>query len=202
MQNSKYLAEFIGTFFLVTVVAFTGNPLAIGAVLMTMVYVFGHVSGAHFNPAVTFAFWLKKKMTGKESLYYVLSQFLGALVAGIFYSVNTRSLFLPEPALHVSFLWAVVIEAIFTFLLVNTILHTAADKRVKGNQYFGLAIGAALFIGATIGGPISGGVFNPAVGIAPWLLSTQTIGSNLSVLFIYLCGPLLGALAASAINDK
>lgn len=202
MLNQKILTEFLGTFFLVTVVAFTGNPIAIGVALMVLVYSGGHISGAHFNPAVTYAFYLKKAFTLKESLAYIAAQFGGALVASFFYTAATTEKFIPQPATTTSWPLALVIEIIFTFLLVKTILSVAADARVKGNQYYGLAIGGALVVGALIGGTISGGAYNPAVGVAPLLFDFTTLGMHLSSIALYILGPLAGAGLAVYLEAK
>lgn len=196
MNTSKLIAEFLGTFFLVTVVAFTGNPLAIGAVLMILVYSCGHISGAHFNPAVTFAFFLRKKISLNESLSYILVQFAGAIFAAGLYLFIHHGFFLPQPALQTPWITAFVVEAVFTFLLVRTILTVTTDTRLKENQFFGLAIGGALFVGATVGGPISGGAFNPAVGVGPLLLNLPFLFTHLPVVLLYVLGPMLGALIA------
>lgn len=198
MNTSKLLTEAIGTFFLLTVVAFTGNPLAIGAVLMILVYSGGHISGAHYNPAVTLAFYLRKKISRSESLQYVVAQLIGGVCAASLYFFVHHSFFLAQPAAQTSLLMAFFIEVLFTFLLVRTILMVAADTRVKGNQYFGLAIGGALFVGAMVGGPISGGAFNPAVGIAPLLINPDLLLAHLPLVALYILGPVIGsAIAAS-----
>jgi aquaporin Z len=202
MNTPKFLTEFLGTFFLTTVVAFSGNALAIGAVLTVLVYSGAHISGAHFNPAVTFALFLKKKISSKESTGYVLAQFTGALVAAVFYLATHPTLFVVQPAPQASLLMAFIVEVVFTFLLVRTILMVAVDSRVKGNQYFGLAIGGALFVGATVGGPISGGAFNPAVGIAPLLFDVRLLMSNLPLVALYILGPVVGAALAARLPEK
>lgn len=201
MNNPKLVAEFLGTFFLVTVVAFTGNPLAIGIALMLLVYSGGHISGAHFNPAVTFAFYLKKALSQKEAIEYVIAQLLGGIAASIFYTMTHHDFFIPQPT-GVSWLTACIIEIAFTFLLVRTILLVAADTRVKGNQYFGLAIGGALMVGAFAGGPLSGGAFNPAVGVAPLLVALPSLSTHFSLILLYILGPLIGATLAQMLDSK
>jgi aquaporin Z len=201
MQKAKLLTEFLGTFFLATVVALTGNPLAIGAVLMILVYGGGHISGAHFNPAVTFAFFLQQKISAKESLFYIISQFAGAILAALLYVFSTRLFFVAQPAAQTPFLTAFLVEVVFTFLLVRTILSVAADTRVKGNQYFGLAIGGALFVGAVAGGPISGGAFNPAVGVGPLLLNPTMFMNHLPLVGLYILGPVIGAAVAAKLPN-
>jgi len=201
MLNPKLLTELIGTFFLVMVVAFTGNPMAIGAVLMVLVYGGGHISGGHFNPAVTLGVFLKGKISKDESLRYVGAQFVGAILAALAYRLSHPTFFMPQPAVGTSWLLALSIEVLFTFLLVLTVLRVAVSSKTKGNQYFGLAIGTALFVGATVGGPISGGAFNPAVGIAPWLVNLGGMGTHFSLVALYLLGPLAGAFLAAKVAE-
>jgi len=200
MKNTKLLTEFLGTFFLVTVVSFTGNPLAIGGVLLVLVYSGGHISGAHYNPAVTLAMYLRKKISQTDALYYVAVQMLGAIAAAALYLFTHQVFFIPQPSAQTTLPIAFVLELIFTFLLVRTILSVAADSRVKGNQYFGLAIGAALFVGATAAGPLSGGAFNPAVGVGPLLLDINHLSNHLPLIVLYIAGPLAGGALAAIIE--
>ena len=201
MNNPKLLTEFLGTFFLVTIVSFTGNPLAIGVALMVLVYSGGHISGAHYNPAVTFAFYLQKALSKNEAIQYVSAQFLGGVAASIFYALTHTDFFIPKPT-GISWFGALAIEVVFTFLLVRTILLVAADSRTKGNQYFGLAIGGALMVAAFAGGPLSGGAFNPSVGVAPLFVAIDSIAAHLSLIVLYIVGPLAGGALAYKLNSK
>jgi len=202
MPSTKLLTEFLGTFFLVTVVSFTGNPIAIGAVLMALVYSGGHISGAHFNPAVTLAVFLKKKISSTEAAQYVFAQFLGAACAVEMFFLTQHTFFLPSPGLKVSWLVAFLIETLFTFLLVRTVLATAVESRAKNNQYFGLAIGAALLAGAFAGGPLSGGVYNPALGLAAIFLDLTHLSEHVPLIVLYLAGPLFGGALAAKVPEK
>ncbi len=200
MKNSKLITEFLGTFFLVTVVAFTGDPLAIGFALLVLVYMGAHVSGAHYNPAVTLALLIRKQISKVEARAYMLSQFAGGAVAAIFYSIVKDKMFLPHMGRSTSWLTAFSIETIFTFLLVYTIFSVAVDARTKGNQYFGFAIGGALMLGAFVGGSISGGAYNPAVGVAPLLVDFKNISDNLPEIALYIAGPFFGAALAAKLH--
>lgn len=202
MKNPKLIAEFLGTFFLMTVVSFSGNPLAIGAVLAALVYSSGHISGAHFNPAVTFAFYLKKVLTAKEAWSYVAAQFLGGVAAVLFYTSVYSQRFSPQPSNDTSMIVALAVEIFFTFLLVRTILFVASDVRLKGNQFFGLAIGAALMVGAIVAGPVSGGALNPVVGIVPQLFTIPKPITAASLIFLYTVGPLVGGWLAYTLDKK
>src|SRR5438552_2391999 len=115
----KYATELIGTFFLVLVIALTGNPIAIGSILMVMVYMGGPVSGAHYNPAVTLAILINKKITTKDALTYMLFQLAGAMIAAfVFYFLmgsSQRFVAAPNPSINV--IKPLLVEAIFTFAL-------------------------------------------------------------------------------------
>ena len=166
----KYIVEGIGTYFLVLIIGLTGNPIAIGIGLSILVYMGGHISGAHYNPAVSLAMIIRGEISVGECLKYVLSQTIGAVAAA--YSI----ILLGADALAVvsktdsmtSFFLA---EIIFTFLLVFVILNVATHPDTKNNQYYGLAIGLTVAAGAFSVGEISGGVFNPAVSFGPSVLS-------------------------------
>jgi len=195
----KYIIEFIGTFFLVLVVGLTGNPLAIGVVLAAMVYMGGYISGAHYNPAVTVGLLLSKKISSDIALRYILTQFLASIIAAAIYFVIRGNTFVPEIGSHVSFLSAALVELLFTFLLVSVVLHVAATEKTKGNDYFGIAIGLTLMAAVFAGGPISGGAFNPAVGIGPILFDVTHISTHFISFFVYLIGPFVGGALASVI---
>ena len=166
----KYIIECIGTYFLVLIIGLTGNPIAIGIGLSILVYMGAHISGAHYNPAVSLAMIIRGEITIMECLKYILSQCIGAFAGA--YSI----VLLGADALSVisntdsmtSFFMA---EIIFTFLLVFVILNVATHPDTKNNQYYGLAIGLTVAAGAFSVGEISGAVFNPAVSFGPSLLS-------------------------------
>lgn len=201
----KYIVEFIGTFFLVLVICLTGGnylaPLAIGSMLMVMVYFGGHISGAHYNPAVTLAVLINGKMGPKESSFYVLFQILGAIAAAYFFNlIWGRSINAPRPHADINILKALAIETVFTFALASVVLAVAVSKKTAGNNYYGLAIGFTVVAIAIAGGGISGGAFNPAVAIGPMLIDTflGTCTCNpLENLWIYLVGPFAGAALAA-----
>jgi len=191
--------EFIGTLFLVLAVGLTGNPIAIGVTLASMVYIGGHISGAHYNPAVTIAVWLRGKLEKSEVPFYFLAQILGAFSAAIIIAFVSNP-FIPEPAVSVTIWQALLIEILFTFVLATVILTVATAIKLKGNYIYGIAIGLALMAGAFVGGPISGGVYNPAVGLGPILLSLLT-GSSYPIKFIllYIIGPSIGGILSAIV---
>ena len=198
----KYIVEGIGTYFLVLIIGLTGNPIAIGIGLSILVYMGGHISGAHYNPAVSLAMIIRGEISVSECLKYVLSQCIGAVAAA--YSI----ILLGADALAVvsktdsmtSFFLA---EIIFTFLLVFVILNVATHPDTKNNQYYGLAIGLTVAAGAFSVGEISGGVFNPAVSFGPSVLSiidpdiefANIVSHNF--LIYYLGATVIGSVIAS-----
>jgi len=198
MKN--YLTEFIGTFFLVLVIGLTGNPIAIGSILMVMVYMGGHTSGAHYNPAVTLAIFMRKKIEGKEAAMYMVFQILGATVAAFTYYAIFAKTFAPAP--HEGFsnnLKPLMVEMLFTFALALVVLNLATSKKTSGNSYYGLAIGFTVLAAAFAGGPISGGAFNPAVGTGPIIVDSIMGGHSISNLWIYIVGPFVGAAVAAVV---
>jgi len=178
----KYLVEFIGTFFLVftigsTVIAPGAGamaPLAIGASLMVMIFAGGHISGGHFNPAVSLAVWIRGKLPTADLLPYWVAQVLGAVVAA--FAVAFFKETSPAPGQFVGGVPAALLaEFLFTYALAWVVLNTGTAKGTAGNSFYGLAIGMTVMTGAYAVGGISGGAFNPAVatgisvmGLQPW----------------------------------
>jgi len=195
MKN--YLVEFIGTFFLVFVIGLSGNPIAIGCILMVMVYMGGHISGAHYNPAVTLAVLIRGKIKGGEAVGYMVVQILAACVAAIMYYLIYGHTFAPAPAMHINILKALFIEGVFTFALASVVLNVAASKKTAGNSFYGLAIGFTVLAAALAGGSISGGAYNPAVGTGPILIDTLMGHGSMKYLWIYLVGPFAGGAIAA-----
>jgi aquaporin Z len=190
----SYITEFIGTFFLVLVIGLTGNPIAIGAILMVMVYMGGHISGAHYNPAITLAILIRKKIEAKEAIIYMIFQVAGAFLAALCYYIIHKKTFAPTPNPQFTTVEFLIVEILFTFALTLVILNVATSRKTSGNSFYGLAIGFTVLAGAFAGGPISGGAFNPAVGIGPILIDTINGGDSIRTLWIYLVGPVTGAV--------
>lgn len=202
----RYLTEFIGTFFLVFTIGLTVTagspmaPLAIGSSLMIMVYMGGHVSGAHYNPAVSLALFLRGKLASVgEFVGYVASQLAGAIVAALTTYVIVGQTLKVAPADSASALATLLVEILFTFALALVVLNVAASAKTKGNSFYGLAIGFTITVGAFAGGPISGGAFNPAVGTGPILVDAAVGGGSLAHLWLYLVGPFLGGALAAGV---
>jgi aquaporin Z len=196
----RYLVEFIGTFFLVFTVGSTVippgagalAPLAIGASLMVMVFAGGHISGGHFNPAVTLAVWMRGKCDTKDVVPYWIAQLAAAFVAAWI----VGKLKMPgaaQPLALSSWKPAFVAEFLFTFALCWVVLNVATSKATAGNSFYGLAIGMTVMTGAFAVGGVSGGAFNPAVATGITLMGLSFPGN----LWVLLTGEAAGAVAAA-----
>ena len=201
----KYLTEFIGTFFLTLTACLTVTgdrpipALAIGSSLMIMVYMGGHISGAHYNPAVSLALLLRKKFPSSDFLPYVASQIMGATAAAwVAYAVVGRTMGI-APGADVSAMKAVFMEALFTFALALVVLNVACSEATKGNSFYGLAIGFTVVAGAFATGWVSGGALNPAVGTGPTVINALFGGGTWANLWIYFVGPLAGGALAAVV---
>ncbi len=203
MSPAKLIVEFIGTFFLVltigqTVVdpgAATNNlaPLAIGSALMVMIYAGGHISGAHYNPAVTLGVALRGKCPWTDVPGYMIAQVLAAVAAALLTTFLKGS---PEvKTTDVPIIEGLIAEFLFTFALVYVVLNVATSKGTAGNSFYGLAIGFTVLTGAYAVGGISGGAFNPAVAVGITVLKLKAVSS----IWIFLVGDFLGAVAAATV---
>jgi aquaporin Z len=196
--SRKLAVEFIGTFFLVFTVgmavatAGTLAPLAIGSVLMVMVFAGGHISGAHYNPAVSTAVLIRGRMAAQDYVPYVATQ----IVAGVLAGLLIRAIgYAPHAAAAVGGTGAMlVVEFLFTFALAFVVLNVATAKDTENNSYYGLAIGFTLAVGAFVAGSVSGGAFNPAVAIGASVLGMFAW----SHIWIYLLADLAGGAVAAA----
>ncbi|XP_065848163.1 aquaporin NIP1-1-like [Euphorbia lathyris] len=206
----KVLAEFVGTYFLVFVgcgaaltdrilqLSFLGIAIVWGVILMALIYAVGHISGAHFNPAVSIAFAAAQKFPWKHVPAYILVQILGATVA----SLTLKAMYSKEDDIEIivtsykdstSHLEAIIWEFIATFLLMFVISGVATDDRASKN-IAGVAIGGTLMIDAMLIGPITGASLNPARSLGPAIVSG--VYKNL---WVYIVSPIFGALAASLV---
>src|SRR6202790_3273069 len=192
---NKYIVGFIGTFFLVLTVGCTviGNgagafaPLAIGFALMVMIFAGGHISGGHFNPAVTLGVWLRGKCEAKDVVPYMIFQVMGAVLAA--FIVKFLKGGAAVAPLQPATVPALLAEFLFTFALVYVVLNVATAKGTSGNSFYGLAI----LVGAFSVGNISGGVFNPAVATG---ISVMGLSSWANI-WIYLVAEFAGAAVAA-----
>lgn len=201
----KYLTEFIGTFFLVLTICLSvisGSPmapLAIGCSLMIMVYMGGHISGGHFNPAVTLAVLMRGKCSPKDVVPYWVVQVGGALAAAMVAWVITGKTIPIAPGEGVEHVPAVLVEILYTFALALVVLNTATSPHTEGNSFYGLAIGFTVVVAAFAGGGISGGAFNPAVGIGLSVVHMIKGDGNLNNLWLYVAGPMAGGALAAVV---
>ena len=199
---NKYIAEFIGTFFLVLTIGCTGigagsgviAPLAIGAALMVMVFAGGHISGAHYNPAVTLGVLIRGKVNGADVVPYMVAQLFGAALAAVVVIKFLRAGIDVTP-IAPKIGPALLAEFLFTFALVYVVLNAATAEGTSGNSFYGLAIGMTVMTGAFAVGDISGGAFNPAVAVGISILGI----SSWSNIWIYLAANFGAAVVAAVV---
>jgi aquaporin Z len=210
----KYLVEFIGTFFLVFTIGMTViapgagamAPLAIGSILAVMIFAGGHVSGGHFNPAVTLGVWLRGKCNTADVVPYFAAQGVAALVASLAVKILKTGLVAKAaalaPAMAPEVMPALLAEFVFTFALVWVVLNTATAKGTSGNSFYGLAIGFTVLAGAYAVGGVSGGAFNPAVAIGLCTMGAVAWGSIWIYLVANLAGGAVAALTYKVVNGN
>jgi aquaporin Z len=193
----KIGVEFIGTFFLVFTVGMAVKtagqfaPLAIGSVLMVMVFAGGHVSGGHYNPAVSTAVLLRGKMTPREYVPYFVTQIVAGVIAAAVVIILGY-----DPSTEVKTAGIgrmLIVEFLFTFALAYVVLNVATAKGTEGNSFYGLAIGFTVAVGAFAVGSVSGGVFNPAVAVGGMVMGLFSWVH----IWIYLLANLAGGAAAA-----
>ncbi len=199
----KYVAEFIGTFFLVfSMVLVTNNgtgalaPLAVGAALTVMTYATAHLSGAHLNPAVSFAVLMRGKLSRFDFPYYVVAQLLGAGLAALIATFLLRSGGGPGPeSRSYEVLPALLAEFFGSFALAFVVLNCTTTRANTGNSHYGLAIGLTMLSMSYALGGVSGGAFNPAIALG------MSVGHMVAWddLWLYLLGDLLGAAAGASV---
>src|SRR5690348_16253492 len=194
----KLVVEFVGMFLFVFTVGMATNragagvlaPLAIGSVLMVLVFAGGHVSGGHFNPAVSTAVLLRRRMAPNEYVAYIVAQFAAAVLAGfVVRYVGGRE----AHAAVASAGKMLIAEFLFTFALAWVVLHVATARGTLGNSYYGLAIGFTVVAGAFAVGGTSGGAFNPAIALGAMITGLF----EWSNIWIYLIADFLGAAVAA-----
>lgn len=205
----KYISEFIGTFGLVFfgtgaivindltdgVISHIGIAVAFGVVVMAMIYAFGEISGAHFNPAVTVGFWALGNFSVKELFPYIIAQLLGGTLASItllflFPEHQTLGITLPFGTESQSF----VLEILLTFFLMLVIINVSTGSKETG-MMAGIAIGGVVLLEALVAGPITGASMNPVRSFAPAIIS-----EHLEHLWVYLTAPFIGAFLAVLVS--
>ncbi len=204
----KYIAEFIGTFFLVLTIGCTVlpglpgviPPLAIGAALMVMVYAAGHISGAHLNPAVTLSVCIRGRCESKDVVPYWIAQVLAGIAAALVAVLLAGKSGTPMEIKNIPA--ALVAEFLFTFALAYVVLNTATAKANAGNSYYGLAIGLTVMTGAFAVGSISGGAFNPAVAVGAAVMKLLSFSQIWVHLVADFAGGVMAALTFRFLNPS
>ena len=202
MSLKKYIVEFIGTFFLVLTICMTSyskvsadlQPLAVGSMLMVLIYSMGYLSGAQFNPAISLAIYLRGRINLKEMGFYWIAQILGAVAAAMMTAVLISAkppvgLIASTPQFF-SMVPALIAEVLGSFALTWVILTVATSKALDGNNFYGLAIGFTVTALMYTLGSVSGSAFNPVVAIASCIAHLSTWNN----LWIYMVGCLGGAV--------
>jgi aquaporin Z len=200
----KYIAELIGTFTLVFCgcgaivsqeitgeVTHSGIALTFGLVVMSLIYAFGEISGAHFNPAVTIGFWYAKKFPLKEVPKYIAMQCIGAILGAAMLLVLFPENELLGTTLPQITVWRVFIfEVLLTFFLMMVIINVSTGAKETGIMA-GIAIGGVVWFEAQFAGPITGASMNPARSIGPAIIS-----GHLESLWLYIIAPIIGSILA------
>jgi aquaporin Z len=199
---NKLITEFIGTFFLVltigcTVIGTAGSgvipPIAIGATLMVMIFAGGHISGAHYNPAVTLGVLVRGRCSASDAVGYIIAQCAGAFVAALVVGIFKAGV--PVTPAELDITKALLAEFLFTFALVYVVLNVATAKGTANNSFYGLAIGSTVMAGAFAVGGISGGAFNPAVAIGITLMGLSTMAN----IWVFLVANFAAGIAAAVV---
>jgi aquaporin Z len=211
---NKYAVEFLSTFFLFMTIGTAAvlaeaplAPLAIGGVLIVLVYAGGHISGAHYNPAVTLGVFIRGRCDGKDVAPYILAQLLGAsLAAFVVVKIFGPSVLEAGKSIDVHEFGksgaVVAAELLFTFALVYVILNVSTSKNTEGNHYFGLAIGSTVMVGAFTVGSISLGGFNPAVSFGLCLVGKLAWADSWMHFLPQILGGVLAAFTFKALNPN
>ncbi|PYJ08372.1 MAG: porin [Verrucomicrobia bacterium] len=203
---NKYIAEFIGTFFLVLTIGCTviGGapgvipPLAIGAALMVMIYAGGHISGAHYNPAVTLAVVIRGKLNPGDAVPYILAQLAAAAAAATVVKFFRAGVDVTPMVLQTG--PALLAEFLFTFALAYVVLNAATSEGTSGNSFYGIAIGMTVMTGAFAVGDISGGAFNPAVALGISMLGLSSWNNIWIFLVANFAAGIVAAIIFNLIN--
>lgn len=194
----RYAMEFVGVFFVTVAISLIGNPIAIGLMLMAMIYLGGHISGAHFNPAITVACLVKNKLDMVEAAKYIVAQSLGAALALCLFMVITNNNFTLDMVPGSPFFGPMAIEGLLTLVLCWVYLTMNFENRYKHSMLGGFVIGLTLM--AIV---CAGSLYNPAVAIASMLCNVIKNGTmnGAASMMVYVGGPLLGGFAASFFYD-
>ena len=203
--SARLATELAGTFVFVLVIALSGPagplaPLAVGIALAAMVYMGGHVSGAQYNPAVSFALFLRRVLEPLALLLYCVTQVIAAAAAFAVAFLLTGHAAGIHPGPGVPWEAALTAEIVFTAALALVVLNVAATRETAGNSYYGLAIGFTVAAGAFAVGPVSGAAFNPAVGLGATLAAALFAHGGWADLWLYVAGPLVGGAIGAGVH--
>lgn len=202
----KYVVEFVGTFLLALAISMSANPIAIGLMLMALIYAGGHVSGGHFNPAVSVGAFMRSKLSVEDLVWYLGSQLLGALLGLWVFGFITEAMFSPDsPVEIIQSVLPLGIEALMSALFVLVVLTVAYHERYRMHAIQGVAIGLTL-VAALSTAPF--GILNPAVAGAAvvWNILQGGTFVGIAPILVFVLGPVLGGAAAAVsygyLNDK
>ena len=206
---NKVITEAIGTFFLVFAVVGAvaqGSPLAafaIGGTLAAAIYAGGHISGAHYNPAVSIAAFVRGRLPAAELPAYIGAQLAGASLASLLGTWVFRTPIGNTTAWSGrGLVTAIIVEALFTFFLAFVILNVATSQDHPDNSFYGLAIGSVVLVGILLVGPISGAAFNPAVALGVTFAKLSAWGNLWAYFVAQVVGGVLAGLAFKALNPE
>jgi aquaporin Z len=190
----RYAMEFVGMFFLTIAISLIGNPIAIGLMLMAMIYAGGHISGGHFNPAISFACLMQNKMDLPETVKYIVAQSLGALLALCFFMMITNNSFTLDMVPGSPMIGPMAIEGLLTLVLCWVYLVMNYDNRYRNSVIPGFAIGLTLMAIVS-----AGSLFNPGVAIGSMICNMAQGGmmGGMGSIMVYIIAPLIGGAAAS-----
>ncbi len=197
-MQKAYVMEFLGTFFLILTIALGLHPFAIASMLMAWIYIGKFVSGAHYNPMLSLALMLRGSFARSQLLPYIFAQSLGGFAAFMFAATLHGNLIVPAPGAGFSLMQAGLIEALLSFVFALIVLVVATADHFKSSNIFGFAIAFTVPALAATGGPISGGLFNPAIalgaGAASMFHGIPIVWEHLAM---YLVGAAVGGLLAA-----
>lgn len=206
MQMQKYVVEFAGTFLLALAISMSANPIAIGLMLMALIYAGGHVSGGHFNPAVSFGAFMRGKLSIEDLMWYFGSQLLGAVLGLWVFGMITDVMFSPDSPVQISdSIVPLGIEAVMSALFVLVFLTVVYHERYRMHAIQGVAVGLTMVAALSTA---TFGILNPAVAGAAlvWNLLQGGTFMGIAPILVFVFGPILGGAAAAAsygyLNDK
>lgn len=198
----KIQSELLGAFFLTVVIGLTSNFLAIGLILVALIYLGSGFSGSHYNPAVTIGAWISEEISTKQCIRYIFAQFIGAVLGSLLVWWIAETTFAPEPARSTSVIEFAVLEVLFSLLFVLVFLVMMFPEKKRKNPVYGIVIGLTLTACYMIADPITGTGLNPAISAAYILLDTINHGYSYYNTAVYILAPLVGGVGAAAIFRK